>query len=592
MAFLSPPKITTMEDARKHRKYALFILMIVYAFNFIDRQILNILQTPIKQELSLSDTQLGLLTGFSFTLVYITVGIAVAKLADSTNRKGVVTVSLAIWSGFTAVSGLAQNYVQLLLYRLGVGLGEAGGSPPSHAMLSDLYEAEKRGRALAIYSAGIYIGTMTGYIAGGWLSEAFHWRVAFFVVGLPGVALAVLMWFTMREPIRGLSGLSKKAVVNVTFFGAFARLWKLKSFRFFSFATGAGTFVTYGIGNWMVPYLERSHGWDRTEIGLLYGLAAGIFGAAGTIGGGYIADRLGAKDRRWFLWVPMWGKLLAGPFFIFGLLAPNGWLALAGYGLGLICASVYLGPSLAITHHLVPPSMRAMSSAVLFFILNLIGLGFGPLIVGNMSDMLNDATACMMNDAAVQMLQACPTVKSLTAAMVDQGLLAARTVPTMDAISGALAAGFDMRPLIEPRADFFGSTLGQVSTGIAAIGTLVLVGLLAMRRMNRTLGVFLIILLVIAYLLVAYFSGGLDYTFKQWAYGLRSAIPDISGLGIDHHGLRWAMVLAVVVTYPLCILWHWGAQALPTGELDSDGDSAADAVLTRSAGAPEPGKST
>ncbi|MEZ5937039.1 MAG: MFS transporter [Hyphomonadaceae bacterium] len=441
MAFLSPPKITTMEEARSHRKYALIILMLVYAFNFIDRQILNILQTPIKQDLNLSDTQLGLLTGFSFTLVYIVVGIAVGKLADSTNRKTVVTASLAIWSGFTAISGLAMNYIQLLLYRLGVGVGEAGGSPPAHAMLSDLYEAEKRGRALAIYSAGIYIGTMTGYMIGGPISEHLNWRFAFFVVGIPGVLLAALMWFTIREPIRGLSGI-KPEKSTVTFVGAFARLWKLKSFRYYSFATGAGTFVTYGVGNWMVPYLERSHGWQRTEIGLLYGLAAGIFGAIGTIGGGYLADRLGKKDRRWFLWVPMWGKILGGPFFIFGLLAPNGWLALAGYGLGLICASVYLGPSLAITHHLVPPSMRAMSSAVLFFILNLLGLGLGPLIVGNVSDALNA---------------------------------------------------------------------------------------------NTDLG------------------------------------PD---------ALRWAMTIAVVAMYPLTILWHLGAQALPKGEIDDNGESATSEVLT------------
>jgi MFS family permease len=446
MALWSPSKITTMEDARKHRKYALAILMIVYAFNFIDRQILNILQTPIKEELGISDFALGLLTGTSFTLVYVFVGIFVARLADSTSRKTVVTASLAIWSGFTALSGLAMNYWQLVTYRLGVAFGEAGGSPPSHAMLSDLYEAEKRGRALAIYSAGVYIGTMSGYVLGGWLSEAFHWRTAFFVVGLPGVALAVLMWFTMREPVRGLSGVAS-SVKKVTFLQSFSKLWSLKSFRFYSIATGAGTFVTYGIGNWMVPYLERSHGWERTEIGLLYGLTAGIFGAAGTIGGGYLADKLGKNDRRWFLWVPMWGKLLAGPFFILGLLAPNGWLALTGYALGLISASVYLGPSIAITHHLVPASMRAMSSAVLFFILNALGLGLGPMAVGALSDYLTETTA----------------------------------------------------------------------------------------------------------------------------------------LGPD--ALRWAMVTAVAATYPLCILWHWGAKALPKGELNSEGESAADAVLTRSAAA-------
>ncbi len=391
MSLMGPSKITSMEDARKHRKYALFILMIVYAFNFIDRQILNILQTPIKEELGISDFALGLLTGTSFTLVYVFVGIFVARIADATSRKTVVTASLAIWSGFTALSGLAMNYWQLLTYRLGVAFGEAGGSPPAHAMLSDLYEEEKRGRALAIYSAGVYIGTMTGYVAGGWLSEEFHWRTAFFVVGLPGVALAVLMWFTVREPIRGLSGL-KKQTGNIKFVDSFKKLWSLKSFRNYSIATGAGTFVTYGVGNWMVPYLERSHDWDRTEIGLMYGLTAGVFGAAGTIGGGFLADRLGRVDRRWFLWVPMWGKLLSAPFFVFGLLAPNGWLALTGYALGLICASVYLGPSIAITHHLVPPSMRAMSSAVLFFILNAIGLGLGPMAVGIISDYFTETT--------------------------------------------------------------------------------------------------------------------------------------------------------------------------------------------------------
>lgn len=385
MSLMGPSQITNMDDARKHRKYALFILMIVYAFNFIDRQILNILQTPIKEELGISDFALGLLTGTSFTLVYVFVGIFVARIADATSRKTVVTASLAIWSGFTALSGLAMNYWQLLTYRLGVAFGEAGGSPPSHAMLSDLYEEEKRGRALAIYSAGVYIGTMTGYVAGGWLSEEFHWRTAFFVVGLPGVLLAVLMWFTIREPVRGLSGI-RPPKAKLKFTEAFSKLWSLKSFRYYSIATGAGTFVTYGVGNWMVPYLERSHGWERTEIGLTYGITAGIFGAAGTIGGGYLADRFGRTDRRWFLWVPMIGKLASGPFFIFGLLAPNGWLALTGYALGLICASIYLGPSIAITHHLVPASMRAMSSAVLFFILNAIGLGFGPMLVGILSD--------------------------------------------------------------------------------------------------------------------------------------------------------------------------------------------------------------
>jgi MFS family permease len=490
MALWSPSKITTMEEARKHRRYALFILMVVYVFNFIDRQILNILQEPIKADLGLSDTQLGALTGLSFALIYCIAGIPVARLADATNRKTVTVGSLAIWSGFTAVCGLAGNYWHLLGARLGVGLGEAGGSPPAHAMLSDLYEKEKRGRALAIYSSGLYFGTLLGYVLGGWISDAMTWREAFFVVGIPGVLFAIVVWVTIREPIRGLSGL-KPSTDSVTFIQSFARLWKLKSFRFYSLATGAGTFVTYGISNWMPPFLTRSHGeWSmpelqsffgfctpgdiaacvemsRTEIGLFYGILAGIGGAIGTIGGGYLADKFGAKDRRWFLWVPMWGKLLAGPFFIGCLLAPTAELSLILYFPGIIMAAAYLGPSLAITHHLVPPSMRAMSSAVLFFILNILGLGTGPLVVGLISDWLTANAASVSTDWT-----------------------------------------------------FFGATVEQV----------------------------------------------------------------------QQHSARWGMVIAVTLTYPLCILWHLGAQALPKGELDEDGNSAAKEALTEGdpKGSPQP----
>jgi MFS family permease len=489
MALLGPSKITTMDDARKHRKYALAILMIVYIFNFIDRQILNILQEPIKADLGLSDTQLGLLTGLSFALVYCIAGIPVARLADATNRKTVMTGSLAVWSGFTALCGLAGNYWHLLGARLGVGLGEAGGSPPAHAMLSDLYEKEKRGRALAIYSSGLYFGTLLGYVLGGWISDSMTWREAFFVVGVPGVLFSLVVWFTVREPIRGLSGL-RPSTERVTFLQSFAKLWSLKSFRFYSLATGAGTFVTYGISNWMPPFLTRTHGeWSmpefqqligfcsadtldacvemsRTEIGWLYGFAAGIGGAIGTIGGGYLADKFGAKDRRWFLWVPMWGKLLAGPFFIAGLLAPTAELALMFYFPGIIMAAAYLGPALAITHHLVPPSMRAMSSAVLFFILNILGLGTGPLVVGMISDWL--------------------TANAATAA--DWG--------------------------------FLGATAEAVARDSA----------------------------------------------------------------------RWGMVVAVSAMYPMTLLWHLGAVALPKGELDEDGNTATKEAFTEGdpKGSPQP----
>ena len=239
MAFLSPSKITTMEHARRHRKWALAIMIIVYIFNFIDRQIVNILQEDIKADLNLLDWQLGTMTGLAFAVVYCTFGIPVARIADSTSRKGVMAVALAVWSAFTAVCGLATGYVTLLLARMGVGLGEAGGSPPAHAMISDLYEKEKRGRALALYSAGLYAGTLLGYYLGGWLSEALSWRQAFFVVGIPGIFFAVITWTTVREPERGLSG-TRPTGVKVTFLESFRKLWSLKSFRYYSIATGAG----------------------------------------------------------------------------------------------------------------------------------------------------------------------------------------------------------------------------------------------------------------------------------------------------------------------------------------------------------------
>jgi len=449
MAFLSPKKIESLDEARapfifgmSHRLWALTILFIVYIFNFIDRQIVNILQEDIKHELGLTDTQLGMMTGLTFAMVYCTMGIPVARIADRTSRKGVTVVSLAVWSGFTALCGLATDisvggtviitgFVFLLVARMGVGLGEAGGSPPAHAMISDYYEKEKRGRALAVYSAGLYAGTLLGYYLGGWLSEALDWRQAFYVVGIPGVIFAIIVWTTVREPVRGISGIAPK-IQNVTFVESFKKLWSIKAFPYYAIATGAGTFITYGLGNWMPSFMPRTYGivdpetvggtvkyigqWgmpelqatlglckatmvdgvrqlaadcysmNKTEIGLFYGTCSGIGGMIGTIYGGYLADRLGAKDRRWFLWVPMWGKFLGAPLFIAAMLAPTVELSLLLYFPGITLAAMYLGPSLAITHHLVPASMRAMSSAVLFFILNILGLGTGPFVVGILSD--------------------------------------------------------------------------------------------------------------------------------------------------------------------------------------------------------------
>jgi len=372
--------------SKNYRRYVLFMLTVVYAFNFIDRQILVVLQESIKADMDLSDSQLGLLTGFAFAVFYVSLGIPIARWADSGNRRNIVSAAVAIWSGMTAVSGLAQNYVQLLLARIGVGVGEAGGSPPSHAMISDYYPAEERGRAMSIYSMGVYLGILVGYGLGGLIAQYYGWRVAFFAVGIPGLLIALLVRFTIREPVRGAMDANHTVEKN-TLKDTIQALWKLRSFRMYSLATGLTAFVSYGVGNFLPSFLGRSHGFDPIQIGTSLMLVAGIGGAAGTFLGGYFADKLGKHDVRWYLWVAAIPGLFVPLLNVLGVFAETSNTALVYLFVATIMGACYLGPAIAITHTLVKPSMRAMSSAILFLILNLIGLGLGPLAVGILSDM-------------------------------------------------------------------------------------------------------------------------------------------------------------------------------------------------------------
>ena len=375
--------------SKGYRSYVLFILTGVYTFNFFDRQILSILQESIKADLDLSDTQLGLLTGFTFAIFYVTLGIPIARVADRSNRKNVVAISLAVWSAMTAICGMAQNFIQLALARIGVGIGEAGGSPPSHAIISDYYPPEKRATALSTYSTGIYIGIFLAYTLGGVVADNYGWRTVLYGLGIPGILYALIVFFTVKEPIRGNLDKQKQQLGDETTFWDVARLlFSKKTFLPLALACGLHTFASYGVGNFFPPFLIRVHGLSLSEIGIYLGITAGIGGALGTFLGGYLVDKLRTRDVRWYAWISVYaGALHFIPAAIM-FFSPNSMLVIVLAFFNQLLGGFYLGPSIAMTYSLVSPKMRAFASAVLFFILNLIGLGLGPVTIGFLSDQL------------------------------------------------------------------------------------------------------------------------------------------------------------------------------------------------------------
>ena len=372
----------------KVRNYALGLLTVGYCFNFIDRQLLSILQEAIKVDLVLSDGQLGLLTGFAFAMFYVSAGIPIARWADRGNRRNIVSYAIGIWSLMTAISGLAMNYFQLFLARIGVGIGEAGGSPPSHSIISDIFPPEKRATAISIYSTGVNVGILFGFLFGGWLNEFFGWRIAFAVVGLPGILIALVIRYTIKEPIRGISEGRMVNTAVAPLGDVLSLLWSRRSFRHMAFAAGLNAFAAYGTVNWQASFFIRTHEMSTGELGTWLALSSGLLGAVGILFGGIIADKLAPRDKRWYMWVPAIVSFIGVPFFVVVFLTDSKYAALILSCIPGTLINVYLGNSIATAHALVGARMRAMASAILFFILNLIGLGMGPSAVGFLSDYL------------------------------------------------------------------------------------------------------------------------------------------------------------------------------------------------------------
>ncbi|HET6565913.1 MAG TPA: MFS transporter [Xanthomonadales bacterium] len=390
----NPEDWATPYAKASYRYYVLGILTLVYAFNFIDRQLLVILQEPIQAELGLSDTQLGLLTGFAFAVFYVVCGIPIARWADKGVRRSIIALALAVWSLMTAVSGLAQNYTHLLLARIGVGVGEAGGSPPAHSMISDIFDRKHRATALSIYSVGIYIGILAGFMLGGWITEFFGWRLAFFVVGLPGVALAILFRLSVSEPVRGWSeGRAHRVDAAPPVAEVMRLLWSRRSFRHIAMAASLQALIIYGIGNWLPSYFLRTHDIGIGQLGTWMALTTGFGGGLGSFFGGWIADRLGARDPRWYLWAPALLVACTAPLLLVMLTTDALYPALLLVGPFNFAVAAYLGAVLAVSHNLVELRVRALTSAILFFMINLIGMGIGPVSVGALSDYLTASGA-------------------------------------------------------------------------------------------------------------------------------------------------------------------------------------------------------
>jgi MFS transporter, Spinster family, sphingosine-1-phosphate transporter len=375
-------------ETKNPLRLTLWVLLIVYVFNFLDRQIVNILAEPISKDLGLNDTQIGLMTGIAFAAFYTFLGLPIARYADkpTTNRVRLISISLVVWSGMTALCGMAQNFVQLLLARIGVGVGEAGCTPAAHSLIADLAPPDKRASAISFYSLGIPIGTLLGMVIGGLVADAYGWRVAFLVAGLPGILLALFVVLLLRDPRMAAQAQAINAKPAISTAEALREIASSRAFIFMAIGGAAAAFLSYGKATWTTIFFQRTHDLSPGEVGFWFGIGGGIAGIIGTWAGGWFADRYGRENRRHVLTAPAIGMVVAIPIAIWAYWVESWWSALLLIMVPTLLNALYVGPAYSCAQGLVPLRARAMASAVLLFAQNLIGLGLGPLFFGILSD--------------------------------------------------------------------------------------------------------------------------------------------------------------------------------------------------------------
>lgn len=372
--------------------HATVLLGLVNMFHALDRGALSILVEPIKAELGLSDTQLGVLTGFAFSLTYALFGIPLARLADTRSRVKLLSLCVAVWSGATAIAGLAQNFVQLALTRVVVGIGEAGGSPASLSMIGDYYPPENRSRGTGWFQLGGAAGGSLGLGLVGVIAEHYGWRVAFLAMGLPGVLLAVVLLTTLREPLRGrFQSDSERFDTEIAWYQAVGQVLGRRTIQHVLIAYGIAAFGGAGVGAWFGAFFVRSHGMSLSEVGALLGVVAGLGTLAGVMLGVAFGPKAVRRDRRWELWWPGVVNLVIVPTYMLSLYLDDLLLVCAMLAVTVVLSSSSVGLVMASLQSVLPAHLRGMGTAAIMFATSLVGAGAGPLLVGLLSDALAPA---------------------------------------------------------------------------------------------------------------------------------------------------------------------------------------------------------